>query len=72
MQVPWSNHVCFGARSWGVKGGARNEGPSLPALFHLAPWRAACGHTGLGGGRGGLCVTSSLPGASPVPFPVFI
>lgn len=48
MQVLWCNHVCFGARSRGVEGRARNQYPSLHAPFHLAPWRAACGHTGLG------------------------
>lgn len=45
MQVLQCDRVCFGAR--GVEGWARNQCPSLRAPFHLAPWRAACGHTGL-------------------------
>lgn len=47
MQVLWCDHVCFGARCRGVEGRTRNRRPSLHAPFHLAPWRAACGHTGL-------------------------
>lgn len=48
MQVLQCDRVCSGARSRGVEGRARNQCPSLHAPFHLAPWRAACGHTGLG------------------------
>lgn len=54
------------------KGEPGTRAPPFP-LF--STWRPGVLHVDTqawGGGRGGLCVTSSLPGASPVPFPVFI
>lgn len=47
-------------------------GMRAPPFPLFSTWCPGVLHVDTQAWGGGLCVTSSLPGASPVPFPVFI